>query len=552
MRDYPYFVSYLPKADLQLAYSVFGDPSAPADRLLIHHHGTPSSRLEAWVWSDVARQLRLKLVAVDRPGFGRTPFTPVCGAADLALWAAAIDELATDVLGASHYAVSGESSGAVFAAACAHYLAPSPPPSALMESLAMVSSRGGGGGVAAAAALQQQQQQQQPVSSPEAEHGTRRMAAGEPSEAAPEPSVVDDQQQGVETLLSSTPPPLSDGRHAAADAAAAAGLVEGSSLGAAAAEASPYSPPRQGTGGLKCVCLVCPQCPSQGWSLGNGSVITAASAVGLRRLLHAWAAAAWLLSVLTFPLFFLSRWLLLGLYWAFAPHFYKVDALTWLMWGSPFRRPADKDACRLQPWAAARITAASVECFRQGLLGALFESTLLYLADWGFDAAGGEVVSSTACRVLVWYGGDDVDVPPAHVEGTYLRALPPPQASTRSRTSSLLGGSSHCLPAAAPLLPPTGGSAPPGAAGYNHQTTTASGAAADDAAARLSSGSPPTAAGLRGRQAAVQFMAPEAHFKPREGHFSLPTRCAREVLSAIDRALREAVEAQLQPRAPCQ
>lgn len=57
----------------RLAYSTYGDPAGyPA----FYNHGGPGSRLEGELFHEQARQHGLRLIAVDRPGQGRSDFAP--------------------------------------------------------------------------------------------------------------------------------------------------------------------------------------------------------------------------------------------------------------------------------------------------------------------------------------------------------------------------------------------------------------------------------------------------------------------------------------------
>src|SRR5439155_13530283 len=52
-----------------LAYVQRGDP---AGQPVLYFHGIPGSRLDAWGPDDLVARLGVRLVAVDRPGFGRS------------------------------------------------------------------------------------------------------------------------------------------------------------------------------------------------------------------------------------------------------------------------------------------------------------------------------------------------------------------------------------------------------------------------------------------------------------------------------------------------
>ncbi|CRK11802.1 hypothetical protein BN1723_009497 [Verticillium longisporum] len=56
-----------------LGFAGYGDPRGQP---LLYFHGFPSSRLEASVMDDMARQRKIRLLALDRPGFGRSSTQP--------------------------------------------------------------------------------------------------------------------------------------------------------------------------------------------------------------------------------------------------------------------------------------------------------------------------------------------------------------------------------------------------------------------------------------------------------------------------------------------
>lgn len=101
----------------ELAYLEFGNPSSP---LVIHNHGGPSSRLEGRLFADAAVGAGLRLVSVDRPGFGQS--TPQPGRSYEG-WAHDLIAIA-DALGANQFGVTGWSEGGPWALAAAAYLDP--------------------------------------------------------------------------------------------------------------------------------------------------------------------------------------------------------------------------------------------------------------------------------------------------------------------------------------------------------------------------------------------------------------------------------------------
>ena len=97
-----------------LAYADFG----PKDgRPLVYLHGHPGSRLDL-CRDDLLAPLTeagYRLIGLDRPGFGGTPFVPGRTEAD---WAQDVDEVANR-LALEHFALLSFSAGGLFALACA-------------------------------------------------------------------------------------------------------------------------------------------------------------------------------------------------------------------------------------------------------------------------------------------------------------------------------------------------------------------------------------------------------------------------------------------------
>jgi pimeloyl-ACP methyl ester carboxylesterase len=89
----------------------FGDP---AGRAVLHHHGTPGSRLQlAWA-DDGLQNLGVRMVAFDRPGYGwstQAPYSLTSGAR--------IGVAVADAAGLERFAVTGWSGGGPFALATA-------------------------------------------------------------------------------------------------------------------------------------------------------------------------------------------------------------------------------------------------------------------------------------------------------------------------------------------------------------------------------------------------------------------------------------------------
>lgn len=99
----------------RLAYAEFG---AASGRPLVYLHGWPASHREAALADGTARGLGLRLIAVDRPGYGGSDPAP---GRTLAGWPADVTALA-DALGLGPFLLMGVSGGGPFALACARAL----------------------------------------------------------------------------------------------------------------------------------------------------------------------------------------------------------------------------------------------------------------------------------------------------------------------------------------------------------------------------------------------------------------------------------------------
>ena len=96
-----------------LAYLESGDPEG---RPVFYFHGGPGSRLEGLFYDEINQQLGIRMIALDRPGFGLSDFQEDRSYLD---WPADVIELA-DHLGIDRFAVLGWSSGGPHAAAVAY------------------------------------------------------------------------------------------------------------------------------------------------------------------------------------------------------------------------------------------------------------------------------------------------------------------------------------------------------------------------------------------------------------------------------------------------
>lgn len=94
-----------------IAVEEYGDPAGP---VVLYFHGWPASRLEAGLIPD----LPVRLLALDRPGFGRSSAQPGRTLLD---WPKDVSNVA-DRLGLDQFYVVGLSGGAPYAVACAYAL----------------------------------------------------------------------------------------------------------------------------------------------------------------------------------------------------------------------------------------------------------------------------------------------------------------------------------------------------------------------------------------------------------------------------------------------
>ncbi len=95
-----------------LGFAEFGNPDGSP---VLAFHSLPSSRLEGRTYHQVALKRGVRVVSVDRPGFGLSDVKP---ARTLLDWPDDVREL-VDALGLESFAVVGVSTGAAHAAACA-------------------------------------------------------------------------------------------------------------------------------------------------------------------------------------------------------------------------------------------------------------------------------------------------------------------------------------------------------------------------------------------------------------------------------------------------
>jgi len=100
-----------------LGYAQYGDIHG---RPLLYFHGLPGSRLDSSgpAPSAIAEKLGIRVVALDRPGFGLSDFQPERTLGD---WPKDVVE-AADALSLNTFAVLGLSGGGPYDAACARYI----------------------------------------------------------------------------------------------------------------------------------------------------------------------------------------------------------------------------------------------------------------------------------------------------------------------------------------------------------------------------------------------------------------------------------------------
>lgn len=96
----------------RLAYAEYGESTGNP---IFYFHGTPGSRLEGGFLGDAATRHLVRLIAVDRPGFGRSDFKRGRKLLD---WVDDVAELA-DALGIQRFGVAGLSGGGPHVEACA-------------------------------------------------------------------------------------------------------------------------------------------------------------------------------------------------------------------------------------------------------------------------------------------------------------------------------------------------------------------------------------------------------------------------------------------------
>lgn len=96
-----------------LGYAEYGDPKG---KPIFYFHGWPASRLQARIADKSAKTLRIRLLSIDRPGFGLSTYQEKRTILD---WSDDVGEFA-DILHIKKFAVMGVSGGGPYAAAIAY------------------------------------------------------------------------------------------------------------------------------------------------------------------------------------------------------------------------------------------------------------------------------------------------------------------------------------------------------------------------------------------------------------------------------------------------
>jgi pimeloyl-ACP methyl ester carboxylesterase len=99
-----------------LGYAVYGSTS-PASRVIFFFHGMPGSRICGRSWNKLCHRLDVRLICIDRPGYGLSTPSTRC----LTDWPSDVLSLA-DHLHIDKFSVIGGSAGGPFALACARFI----------------------------------------------------------------------------------------------------------------------------------------------------------------------------------------------------------------------------------------------------------------------------------------------------------------------------------------------------------------------------------------------------------------------------------------------
>lgn len=85
----------------KLGFADYGDPKG---KPILYQHGLPGSRIEATRYHDLGKELGIRIISIDRPGFGWSTRFAKYGARTVKGWAEDVNALA-DFLELSEYAV---------------------------------------------------------------------------------------------------------------------------------------------------------------------------------------------------------------------------------------------------------------------------------------------------------------------------------------------------------------------------------------------------------------------------------------------------------------
>jgi pimeloyl-ACP methyl ester carboxylesterase len=120
-------------ADRRLAYCEYGDPNG---KPVFYFHGTPGSRYEPAFGDQAARTYGYRIIALDRPGIGKSPYAKGRRLLD---WPQDVGAVA-ERLGVEKFGVIGASGGGPYALACCYAIPQRITFSALMGSWGSVAA----------------------------------------------------------------------------------------------------------------------------------------------------------------------------------------------------------------------------------------------------------------------------------------------------------------------------------------------------------------------------------------------------------------------------
>ena len=98
-----------------LGFAEYGDPKGEP---FLEFHGCPSSRIEAGNYDEAGKKLGVRVIGIDRPGFGISTYVKGYRIVD---WPTDVTEFA-ETLGLDRFPVAGISSGSPYALACARFI----------------------------------------------------------------------------------------------------------------------------------------------------------------------------------------------------------------------------------------------------------------------------------------------------------------------------------------------------------------------------------------------------------------------------------------------